>query len=167
MASTLAKYGQRIRPMLEEAVSKTHKYITSKGQLNREGLKKGIVFPNAVFTMIRPGKPMPPNDVVFRVPLNMNKIQIKDYIEEIYKVPVVRVNTSIFIGKLRVSRKGHYYKRPDWKKAIVTLTQPFTMPEFINVPKQRARRLTNRKPAPDYRAEAEAAAASSGSTNNQ
>lgn len=106
------------------------------GMLNREidtSAKKGVVFPNQVFTMIKPGKEVNKDVVVFKVPLTMNKIQIKDYLEEIYRVPVVRVNTAIYLGKTRKNKLGFYYKRPDYKKAFVKIEGSFEFPELKGI----------------------------------
>ncbi len=60
------------------------------------------------------------NKVLFRVAINANKIEIKKAVEEIFKVKVDCVNTMKCMGKTK--RMGRYEgKRPDWKKAIVTL----------------------------------------------
>jgi large subunit ribosomal protein L23 len=57
----------------------------------------------------------------FRVPVNANKIQVKEAVELAFKdVEVVDVNTSHVRGKER--RLGrHKGVTPDWKKAVVTL----------------------------------------------
>lgn len=58
----------------------------------------------------------------FAVRMDANKSQIKDAIEEIFKVNVVDVNTMRNHGKVR--RMGRYVgRRPDWKKAIVQLAE--------------------------------------------
>ncbi len=58
---------------------------------------------------------------VFEVNRRANKIQIRKAIEEIFDVKVKRVNTINVRGKIK--RMGQYAgKRPDWKKAYVTLT---------------------------------------------
>ena len=50
----------------------------------------------------------------------VDKIQIKDAIEHIYRVKVQSVNTAVMSGKpKRVRYKAG--KTPDWKKAVVTL----------------------------------------------
>jgi large subunit ribosomal protein L23 len=60
------------------------------------------------------------NTYTFRVSMNANKIEIKHAIEKIFSVRVVDVNTICMLGKPK--RLGKYNgKRPDWKKAIVTL----------------------------------------------
>lgn len=62
------------------------------------------------------------NKYFFEVDRNANKIIIKAAVEEIYKVKVKRVNTANVVGKKRRVRRVEG-KRPDWKKAIVTLEQ--------------------------------------------
>lgn len=60
------------------------------------------------------------NKVLFKVAKSANKIEIKKAVEEIFKVKVDRVATMNFQGKKK--RMGKYEgKRPDWKKAIITL----------------------------------------------
>ncbi|MFH1479188.1 MAG: 50S ribosomal protein L23 [Candidatus Omnitrophota bacterium] len=60
------------------------------------------------------------NKYLFKVSKDANKVQIKDAIEEIYNVSVVKVNTQINRGKLKRLRYREG-KTPDWKKAVVTL----------------------------------------------
>lgn len=52
-----------------------------------------------------------------------NKFQIKQAVEELFKVKVLRVNTMNMPGKLRRQRTHQAGKSPDWKKAIVTLKE--------------------------------------------
>ncbi|MBW6513791.1 MAG: 50S ribosomal protein L23 [Candidatus Syntrophosphaera sp.] len=60
------------------------------------------------------------NTYTFKVSINANKIEIKHAIERIFSVKVLDVNTIRMLGKPK--RLGKYSgKRPDWKKAIVTL----------------------------------------------
>ncbi|WHH61687.1 50S ribosomal protein L23 [Petroclostridium sp. X23] len=66
----------------------------------------------------------------FAVPLNANKIEVKNAVEEIFGVKVESVNTMRVLGKIK--RMGmHSGKRPDWKKAIVTLTEDSKSIEFF------------------------------------
>ena len=65
-------------------------------------------------------KLMEKNKYCFVVDLRANKHQIKEAIEEIFKVRVLSVNTIRLLGKWK--RMGRTEgKRPDWKKAVVTL----------------------------------------------
>lgn len=60
------------------------------------------------------------NKYTFEVDRRANKIQIRRAVEEIFKVHVVKVNTSWVRGKTK--RRGMNVGRtPDRKKAIVTL----------------------------------------------
>ena len=56
----------------------------------------------------------------FSVPLAATKIQIRQAVEQIFKVKVQAVNTMRYEGKLK--RMGRTQgRRSDWKKAVVTL----------------------------------------------
>jgi large subunit ribosomal protein L23 len=62
------------------------------------------------------------NQVVFRVHPRANKVEIRQAIEVLFKVKVTKVRTHRQLGKLR--RVGrHLGRRPDWKKAYVTLAE--------------------------------------------
>jgi len=59
---------------------------------------------------------------VFEVHRDANKIEIQSAVERLFKVKVLQVRTSNALGKVkRLGRK--YGKRPDWKKAIITLRE--------------------------------------------
>ncbi|MEE2654387.1 MAG: 50S ribosomal protein L23 [Pseudomonadota bacterium] len=62
------------------------------------------------------------NQVTFRVPLTASKPQIKAAIEKLFKVKVNSVNTLRQKGKVKRFR-GKLGKRPDYKKAIVSLAE--------------------------------------------
>jgi large subunit ribosomal protein L23 len=62
------------------------------------------------------------NQVVFRVHPRANKVEIRQAVETLFKVKVVKVRTHRLMGKMR--RVGrHAGRRPDWKKAYVTLAE--------------------------------------------
>ena len=60
------------------------------------------------------------NKYFFSVKKDANKIQIKQAVEQIYKVKVQDVNTQVVPGKLKRVRT-QLGKTPEWKKAVVTL----------------------------------------------
>ena len=60
------------------------------------------------------------NQVVFEVRRDANKLEIKRAVEQLFKVKVLKVRTSNFLGKKRRVGKS-LGRRPDWKKAYVTL----------------------------------------------
>ena len=58
----------------------------------------------------------------FEVHGDANKVEIQSAVERLFKVKVLQVRTCNVLGK--VKRLGRRYgKRPDWKKAIVTLKE--------------------------------------------
>ncbi len=62
------------------------------------------------------------NQVVFRVPLAATKPEIAQAVAALFKVDVTAVNTLRVKGKTKRFR-GIKGRRPDWKKAIVTLKE--------------------------------------------
>ncbi|MDP6346260.1 MAG: 50S ribosomal protein L23 [Alphaproteobacteria bacterium] len=60
------------------------------------------------------------DQVTFRVAISASKPQIKEAVEELFSVKVKAVNTLRVKGKTKRFR-GVKGRRPDWKKAIVTL----------------------------------------------
>ena len=51
------------------------------------------------------------------------KPQIRQAVQELFKVKVVSINTMNVHGKLRRQRTTQAGRAPDWKKAIVTLKE--------------------------------------------
>jgi large subunit ribosomal protein L23 len=67
--------------------------------------------------------------LTFKVARDANKLEIKEAVEKLFKVKVEAVRTATFHGKTR--RQGRYSgRRPDWKKAYVTLAAGEKMVEF-------------------------------------
>lgn len=58
--------------------------------------------------------------ITFRVAIDATKPQVKQAIEELFKVKVKAVNTIRVKGKKKRFR-GVLGRRPDWKKAVITL----------------------------------------------
>jgi len=63
------------------------------------------------------------NKYIFRVAKDANKLEIKRAIEEIFGVSVRDVRTVTMHGKRRRLGRFPEGKKPDWKKAIVTLRE--------------------------------------------
>ncbi|RHY29441.1 hypothetical protein DYB32_005131 [Aphanomyces invadans] len=62
------------------------------------------------------------NEHIFRVETNYTKHDIKEYLQKVYNLPVVKVATMNYEGKFKRAMQGRFvYKEKDWKKAIVTL----------------------------------------------
>ena len=61
---------------------------------------------------------------VFKVKTDAEKIEIGRAIEELFKVKVKSVNVINCAGKAkRAGRSARMGRRPDWKKAVVTLSE--------------------------------------------
>lgn len=70
------------------------------------------------------------NVISFEVDRNANKIQVKNAVEELFKVKVEEVRLFNVRGKMK--RMGRFVgKRRDWRKAYVRLKQGEKAPEFV------------------------------------
>lgn len=65
----------------------------------------------------------------FKVDRRVNKSEIKKAVENVFGVKVEKVNTMNMQGKLK--RQGAQGRRPNWKKAIVTLKEDSKRIEFF------------------------------------
>lgn len=69
------------------------------------------------------------NKFLFEVDRDANKIDIKSAVEALFEVDVVKVNTTAVHGKIK--RMGRFVgRRPDWKKAVVTVADGQTIEYF-------------------------------------
>ncbi len=72
------------------------------------------------------------NVVCFRVDRKANKVQIRHAVERLFEVEVKDVRTANFTGKNK--RWGRFVgRRPNWKKAFVTLQQGHSIEIFKGV----------------------------------
>jgi large subunit ribosomal protein L23 len=67
--------------------------------------------------------------VVFEVAAHATKTQIKEAVQQIFKVKVAGVRTANFFGKMRRRGQSEGYRR-DWKKAYVKLAAGEKMIEY-------------------------------------
>ena len=70
------------------------------------------------------------NQYVFEVAEEANKIQIKEAVEVIFEVEVVKVNTMIVPAKRGRRGRNWYLRSKQWKKAVVTLATDQTIELF-------------------------------------
>jgi len=72
------------------------------------------------------------NQIMFAVHPDANKIEIRQAVEQLFDTKVLKVNVTNMRGK--VKRIGRWAgKRPNWKKAIVTLAEGETVEFFEGV----------------------------------
>ncbi len=69
--------------------------------------------------------------LVFEVAHDATKTEVKQAVENLFKVKVHAVRTATFAGKERRRGKFSGY-RSDWKKAYVRLQPGEKMPEYVN-----------------------------------
>jgi large subunit ribosomal protein L23 len=70
------------------------------------------------------------NVIAFEVDAKATKIQVKDAVEELFKVKVQEVRLFNVRGKMK--RMGRFEgKRRDWRKAYVRLREGEKAPDFI------------------------------------
>ena len=92
--------------------------------MSYEIIKKPVITENSMDQMAD-------RKYTFEVAKDANKIEIKKAVEEIFGVKVEKVTTMRVLGK--VKRMGaNSGKRPDWKKAIVKLTEDSKTIEFFD-----------------------------------
>ena len=75
------------------------------------------------------------NKYAFEVNRDSNKIEIQREIEKRFEVKVTNIQTMVVHGKMRqqMTRAGRFYgRRPDWKKATVTLVDGDKIDLFEN-----------------------------------
>jgi large subunit ribosomal protein L23 len=78
------------------------------------------------------GKKETERTLCFEVNADANKTQIRQAVEQLFKVKVEDVRTSTTAGKLRRRGKFAGY-RPDWKKAYVKLEAGQKVPEYAEI----------------------------------
>ncbi|XP_025071309.1 39S ribosomal protein L23, mitochondrial isoform X2 [Alligator sinensis] len=84
-------------------------------------------------TLVRPGVPQLEDVVQFRVSMEMTRVDVKNYLEKIYNVPVATVRTRIQYGSNKKrNHKNQKVKSPDYKVAYVQLDQGQTF-QFPNL----------------------------------
>uniref|UniRef100_A0A8D0GDM0 Large ribosomal subunit protein uL23m n=1 Tax=Sphenodon punctatus TaxID=8508 RepID=A0A8D0GDM0_SPHPU len=89
---------------------------------------------NYFLTLVCPGIPQPEDTVQFHIPMEMTRVEVKNYLESIYNVPVAAVRTRIQFGSNKQrNHKNQRIKKPDFKVAYVQLAagQTFKFPDLF------------------------------------
>ena len=71
------------------------------------------------------------NQYVFEVDRRANKLQIKQAVESLFDVQVLKVNTMVMKPKRRRLGRKIIQTRPAWKRAVVTLAPGERIQEFF------------------------------------
>ncbi|KAF7474299.1 Hypothetical predicted protein [Marmota monax] len=77
---------------------------------------------NFFIQLVRPGTVQPEDTVQFRIPMEMTRVDLRNYLERIYNVPVAAVRTRVQHGSNRKrDHRNVRIKKPDYKVAYVQL----------------------------------------------
>ncbi|XP_054581832.1 39S ribosomal protein L23, mitochondrial isoform X2 [Eptesicus fuscus] len=77
---------------------------------------------NFFIQLVRPGRAQPEDTVQFRIPMEMTRVDLRNYLERIYSVPVAAVRTRVQHGSNRKrDHRNVRVKKPDYKVAYVQL----------------------------------------------
>ncbi|ESZ93849.1 hypothetical protein SBOR_5790 [Sclerotinia borealis F-4128] len=97
--------------------------------------RKQVFLPNFTITLLRTPT-LPPSFASFIVPLNLNKLDLRDYLWNLYGIEVRGVRSYIQAQKLREGKEGQKVPSPrQWfrprsiKRMMVEMERPFVWPE--------------------------------------
>lgn len=94
-----------------------------------------IFLPNFWMKLVKPEEPQPPNVVQFVTSTGMTNYDIRNYLEKIYNVRVIHVQSDLEDGKIRPAFKnGYLVKEDDFRRAYVTLPrgEKFEFPSLVS-----------------------------------
>ncbi|QUC17317.1 uncharacterized protein UV8b_01558 [Ustilaginoidea virens] len=96
----------------------------------RLGQKK-VFLPNHVITLLRK-EHLPPNEACFQVPLRFTKLDLRDYLWNLYNVEVTKVRAYVKQQPLtqRDSHSRSWYRPQSQKIMTVELAKPFQWPDL-------------------------------------
>ncbi|QSZ34460.1 hypothetical protein DSL72_006054 [Monilinia vaccinii-corymbosi] len=97
--------------------------------------RKQIYLPNFTITLLRTPN-LPPSFASFIVPLNLNKLDLRDYLWNAYGIEVRGVRSYIQAQKLREGKSGDkvpsprkFFRPRSIKRMTVEMERPFVWPE--------------------------------------
>ncbi|KAG8230134.1 hypothetical protein J437_LFUL010626 [Ladona fulva] len=92
-----------------------------------------VFLPNFWMKLVKPKFNQPPNILQFHVSMEMTRIDVRNYLEKVYNIPVMDVRTRIELGPTRPENlKGYIVKDEDVKVAYVVLPREIKF-EFPNL----------------------------------
>ncbi|KAL2141900.1 hypothetical protein VTI28DRAFT_1833 [Corynascus sepedonium] len=100
-------------------------------QIPRRFGTKQIFLPNHVIAFVRPKPKQPPNLATFAVPLQFNKLDLRDYLYHVYNVEVTSVRSFINqpLPRRKLAGTGKWYRPRSKKMMIAELVKPFVWPD--------------------------------------
>ncbi|XP_064605918.1 large ribosomal subunit protein uL23m-like [Liolophura sinensis] len=126
--SSQIKHLRSLIPLWQKKIPRYPLYQKGNPQLR-------IFLPQFWMKMVKPEKDFPPDRLSFIVHPQMTKLDIKNYLEKIYHVPVIYVKTELRPGEdIKHPGRGHVMAREDdYKMAYVFLAPgvEFTFPDIF------------------------------------
>ncbi|KAG5437150.1 hypothetical protein PCANB_001126 [Pneumocystis canis] len=102
----------------------------TSGDMYNYSRKKPVYLPNIVFTLLR-SPHLLPTQAAFKVPITVNKFDVRDYLFHLYKIEITRVRSMVCYRK-RIRSKNYLRtleRTPAYKKVIIDMKEPFIYPE--------------------------------------
>lgn len=99
-----------------------------------------VFLPDFWMKLKKPDIPLPPNKVLFHVPVQMTNHDIKNYLEKIYKIPVMYVKSRVVCGEIKKAKALPYLiKDDDYREAIIDLPKhvKFEYPDLYGVEREK------------------------------
>lgn len=115
-----SKYSQSLLTNYEAAVAEKRPHFQIGG--------KEVYFPWANVTLLRPSAKMTPYQAQFQVPRDFNKLDLRDYLWNLYGLRALNVTTQIKWSEWTRARMSRY-RTPQVKKMIIDMEEPFLWPE--------------------------------------
>lgn len=92
--------------------------------------EKEVYFPHAKIVLLRPNPKHTPFQAKFLVPRNFNKLDLRDYLWNIYGLRALNVTTQLLWAKWdRQHPRAPRFRQPQVKKMTIDMVDPFVWPE--------------------------------------
>lgn len=119
----LETYSQRLHNLRKNSID--------QGEAHFRIGERRIYFPSARVVLVRPNAKHSPYQAKFLVPKSFNKLDLRDYLYNIYGLRALKITTQLYHSKYERSlpmpiRPRH--RSPQVKKMTITMLEPFIWP---------------------------------------
>lgn len=137
LATTVEKSSQSVAPGVSEKVesvqSRILKWSRDAIETGKPHFKVGgkeLYFPKARLILLRPNAKHTPYQAKFIVPKSFNKLDLRDYLFNIYGLRAMNVTTQLLHARYtRSTPASPRYRGPQIKKMTIDMAEPFIWPE--------------------------------------
>lgn len=120
---------QRNRERLSDKIFNLTKYSIQEGQPHFRVGENKQYFPKARVILLRPNAKHTPYQAKFIVPKSFNKLDLRDYLYNIYGLRALNVTTQLLPGSFRLSYSSNQrYRSGQVKKMTIDMEDPFIWP---------------------------------------